>query len=154
MRSGSAQTGCAPPPSAASSGTRGHRWPSCAGSSARYHRIIYRKLDYKLSANCPAGPASTDFGEFLNLPLRPHLKIKRVSSSFRTAVKLLKIFVRLYARYFWATACLQKADDLRREGVWGRLLCCKRKSKYRPNICLSLSVRAACPLIDGADLRH
>lgn len=31
---------------------------------------------------------------------------------------------------------------------------CVRKSKYRPNICPSLSVRAAWPLIDGAHLRH
>lgn len=30
----------------------------------------------------------------------------------------------------------------------------KEKSKYRPNICPSVSVRAACPLIDGAHLRH
>lgn len=37
---------------------------------------------------------------------------------------------------------------------WGRLLCGERNTKYRPNICRSLSVKAACPLIDGADLRH
>lgn len=43
---------------------------------------------------------------------------------------------------------------LSRKGALGRLLCGKGKSKYRPNICPSLSVRAACPLIDGAHLRH
>jgi len=46
------------------------------------------------------------------------------------------------------------ADNLRGKDVRGGLLCGQRNSKYRPNICLSLSVKAACALIDGADLRH
>lgn len=48
----------------------------------------------------------------------------------------------------------QRRRKLNRKFAWGRLLCGKGKSKYRPNICPSLSVRAACPLIDGARLRH
>lgn len=58
----------------------------------------------------------------------------------------------LYARcFYWATAaCLQKADCLRREDVWGRLLCGKKEiaSTAPTSVCPCLSEQPACWLME------
>lgn len=145
------------------------RTPSCTGLQLQLQLRPDHLQETGLQTFCKTRPASPGLKWFWWVseftPIQLHVsnswtanrKEDASPSSLRTAVKLIRRAVRLYARYFWDTGCLlkkKKKRDLRREGVWGRLLCVKRNTKYRPNICLSLSVKAACPLIDGTDLRH
>lgn len=161
MRSGLVQTGCALPPSSTmqppDSRTLFTRLLQLRVTNGGLGRIIYKKLDYKLSANQRDRHSLTISGEFFNLPVQLHVftvnkqqtkncsrgslphytpkkrKRKRRSSS-GFCVFMLSVLEPLVV---W------KTHKLRRD-VWGRLLSGKEIPSTAPtSVCPCLSKRPA-----------
>ena len=131
-----------PPAPAAGHGTHPAPWRLQSGLEL-LERIIYKELDYYTQLRCkPATRAHFNQSWWVSKPFpfltfsvtKPKSSSRVVPVSLRTRMSLSRGILRLYAR------C--QSVDLRTQHVWGRLLCGKRKTRYRPNICLSLSVKS------------
>lgn len=143
-------------PRAATHRTLGHDLPSHTGSSPGYKRGFGPETG--LQTLC--SPALTDSGEFPTI-LSPTWRVlseqvinRWVSPPHYAQQSSSSEHLCVFTLGFLSDCQSVKADHMRREEVWGRLLWGKINTKDRPNICLSLPVNAACMLIDGADLRH